>query len=515
MKERADMPTNSELNWDVLCKEIDQAWCKKKEEGHEEWHAYGECCFDEDDSKDCHCSGQQHPKATEEKKPEKRLLLMVEPDGNVPELVKSLAYKYSLSRNAEGKALYEIENMELKEHVERSSDSLGRKTDIIVAEPFQQPEAGIFYRPSTLLHPGARVFSTSPELGDSTNGTIGAFLKAKGTSPSHPAWLLSNKHVLLQQDQRLESVEVRGAGQTLISREVQFIGLRDTSNLVDAAIAKVIDSDEIEAIYDGIQIHCAHPMEPRLGMKAYKLGNATGITSGRIICRLNRVFVEDANKRGGGFEFSDQYLIGSDTTFMANGDSGSLVIGDGHPVALLFAMANKIKGLPKNMHFVPPFGLACSIVEVLDKLPTEGKTKWEIMLDSSHIKDCCCHPIKDCGCHEATCTCYRKHCLCHAEYCPYYCPCGAGQEKHEHCTCKSGHARHGKECDCEAYHANYGKKQPAGGDCQENGEANGPGGHDGGNGGANNPRVNLEDKNQERAREGGSKHNEKDHPHKG
>ena len=487
------------INCGVLKKAIDQAWCKRKEEGLDEWHAYGECCFEEDDSKDCHCPDKQHPKSAEEEKPERRLLLMMSSDGDVPRMVKSLAYKYSLSRNAEGKALYEIENMKLEEHVESSAANLFQKIDVIFAEPFQQPEAGNFYRPSTLLHPGARVFSTSPELGDSTNGTIGAFLKAKGTAPLHPAWLLSNKHVLLQQDQRLETVEVRGAGQTLISREVQFIGLRDTSNLVDAAIAKVLDSDEIEAIYDGIQIHCPHPIEPRLGMRIYKLGNATGVTSGKIICRLNKVFVEDANKRGGGFEFSGQYLIGSDTTFMASGDSGSLVIGCGHPVALLFAMANKIKGLPKDKHFVPPFGLACSIVEVLDKLPKEGKTDWEIMLDDSHIKDCC-HPTKDCGCHKETCTCYNKHCLCHAEYCPYYCPCGASQEKHEHCTCKTGHANHGKECYCEAHHANYGKERP------KNGGADAPDDHDGGNGGANTPGANH--KSQAHAHGSGPRHDD-------
>ncbi len=389
---------NKWINDPEFINAVDQTWCKKKVEGHAEWHAYGVCCFDEGDSKDCDCPGKHHPQG-KEKKPEKRLLLMMEPDGNVRELLKSITQKYLLSPGSIGKGDHENSGMPFDKFL-ASVAALHPKPpiDIVVSDPFEQPGPGNFYRPSTLWHPGARVFSTSPELGDSTNGTIGAFLKAKGTllRHRHPAWLLSNKHVLLQQEQRLESVEVRGAGQTLISREVQFQPLTDTSNLVDAAIAKVIDTDEIEAIYDGIQIHCPHPMEPRLGMEVHKLGNATGVTKGRIICQLKKVFVQDANKRGGGFEFKDPYLIGSDTTFMASGDSGALLIGCGHPVALLFAMANKVKGLPENKHFIPPFGLACSIVEVLKSLPREGNTEWEIMLDDIHVKDCCCHPKKDC-----------------------------------------------------------------------------------------------------------------------
>jgi hypothetical protein len=184
---------------------------------------------------------------------------------------------------------------------------------------------------------------------------------------------------------------VRGAGQTLISRrQVTYIEENFETNAVDAAVAKVEDPSDIEAFYDGINIFCPHPLEPSYGMKVQKLGNATGVTSGKVICHLDQVFVS-APKGRGGADFRDQWLIGSDDTFVSNGDSGALVIGCGHPVALLFAMADSVEGMPDDQSFIAPFGLATSICGVLKQIEAKlgmGEGDLEIMLHHKRKETC-------------------------------------------------------------------------------------------------------------------------------
>jgi len=389
---------SARLNWNDLVKKktfgnvLERVWCSRLDEGESDWHAYGQSWYDgrveeDGDMEESYDGGKRKKAQTEDPK---RLLLFVDPECDVSDLWKSFTREFARDKE------FREECKLTKDRVDRCVPLLMENTDVVRIEHFQQLQPGTSYRSSTLLRPGARVFSTSARIGDSTNGTIGAFLRPKPTPETRKrpplrsrAWLLSNKHILLQQNQNVQEVEVRGAGNTLISRQVDFVGLEARENQVDAAIAEVADPREIEAFYDGIPINCPDPISPRPGMRVQKLGNATGVTEGTIICQVKNVFVADARK-GGGFLFKDQWLIGSSSTFMANGDSGSLVVGENHPVALLFAMAETVHELPKKMRFIPPFGLACSIQQVLHALrdQVDGTPELEIMLDRSIKRKC-------------------------------------------------------------------------------------------------------------------------------
>ncbi|HKR85754.1 MAG TPA: hypothetical protein VJS37_16465, partial [Terriglobales bacterium] len=244
---------------------LEEFWQDRMSEGYHQWHGYGMCCFDTTTGD---CNQQQAPSPN--------LVLLMQCQCDTSDWVKSFSkglhhhFNHVLEERGE-------EPAPAKEFAEWIVPIIEDGCTIITVGPFTQFDTGLSYRPSTLLRPGARVFSTSPRIGDSSFGTIGAFVKRSNDNgsddgpnapgPNAPcyevapgkkrrtdpmrtpkqAWLLSNKHVLLQRNQDLQSVEVRGAGQTLISRQVTFVGERFEENNVDAALARVEDPSDIEA----------------------------------------------------------------------------------------------------------------------------------------------------------------------------------------------------------------------------------------------------------------------------
>jgi hypothetical protein len=431
---------------DPFWRSMENLWDNRLSEGYSDWHGYGTCCFEPAAERKKPTAADYEKQKKKRRNPASVVLLMRCQCDMVPwqnSLARKVRAQLKLAINPNNfvgtderlshEQREQLRSVESEEFLPATVAALKNWCQLITVGPFTQFDTGICVRPSTLLRPGARVFSTSPKVGDSSFGTIGAFLKRKNdngsddgpnkpkdeipprgkkqrTDPMHSpkqAWLLSNKHVLLQRNQDLQSVEVRGAGQTLISRQITFVGERFEENHVDAAVAKVEDPSDIEAFYDGIDISCPCPLEPWYGMEVHKLGNATGVTSGTITCHLNRVFVS-APKGRGGADFTDQWLIASDDTFVANGDSGSLVIGCGHPVAMLFAMADNVKELD-DRGFIPPYGLATPICDVIKNIEMElgfEKDGLEIMLDSAvrdpcpytdlHDPRCCPSPPQKC-----------------------------------------------------------------------------------------------------------------------
>ncbi|HEY2236363.1 MAG TPA: hypothetical protein VGK01_23025 [Candidatus Angelobacter sp.] len=416
------------LNWNdrIIRAGVEQLWEDRAAEGYGDWLGFGRCCL-AGTTFDCKTG-------TESDGPPHLLLFMqrqCDISEWIDELVRRIEYQKQFALdNKETTSLEFVSSLERwgAADVSKEVRKLECQCKQIIIGPFRQFQTGVCVRSSTLLRPGARVFSTSPDIGESPYGTIGAFLKriekkvkdgkSKDEKPGEKkprdkkrkraetprdAWLLSNKHILLQRRQDLESVEVRGAGQTLISRRVNFVGEKFEENLVDAAVAKVDDPSDIEPFYEGIDISCPCPVEPRPGMAVKKLGNATGVTSGKIICQLDQASIGGA-KGSGGLNFVKPWLIGSDDTFVANGDSGALVIGCEHPVALLFAMTDNVDGLSNAM----PFGLAISICDVLTEIKKElgfVEDGLEIMLPYEPEDACryahlhnqkCCPPPKKC-----------------------------------------------------------------------------------------------------------------------
>lgn len=329
---------------------LDALWKGRKREDLQGWHGYG---VNSDES---------------------RLVLFVEPGFDDEKLIKAA----KLNTDAQ------------------------KITDFLSTVQFRQMDTGDSPRPSTPLRPGARVFGVGPS-GISCNGTIGAFLRLKGDGENGSIWLLSNQHVLADEDGLPYNVVVRGAGQTLLSREVRAPEFTGGQRTVDAAVARISheDIEDIEISYDRIHINSPKPLpgtRVTRGLKVQKFGNATGVTSGELVsCRAR---VEVANcKDEGTTVYADQLVFGSKSdTFLAHGDSGALVISnedpingqpvDKHPVALMFAIAEDVPQLPDDLKdFVPPFGLASPIAAVLETLPHDKGQHWEILLCNPHDED--------------------------------------------------------------------------------------------------------------------------------
>ena len=319
------------MNISEPLKRLEEVWETRKQKGLRGWHGYG---INTDGTK---------------------LMLFVEPGLNLQDLVKA--------------AQLDTDEQE--------------SLEVFGSMQFRQMDTGNFARPSTPLRPGARVFGSGP-TGVSCNGTIGGFLKLNGDGAVGSIWLLSNQHVLAGDDELPFNVEVRGAGQTLLSREVRVPDFKNRERTVDAAVARIHNDDieDIDISYDRIQISCPNPMpSAKVGLHVQKFGNATGVTSGELIGCLPRVEVANC-KDEGSTEFVNQLLFASNSdTFLAHGDSGALVISNGHPVALMFAIGEHIPEIPEQKKsFVPPFGLACPIATVLDELPHDKSQSWEILL---------------------------------------------------------------------------------------------------------------------------------------
>lgn len=250
--------------------------------------------------------------------------------------------------------------------------------------PFRQMGSGSEARMGEALRPGGRVFTTSSLCSRGCSGTIGGFLRPLNGVPNGSAWLISNHHILAADEECTQGVQVRGAGGTLISSEVAFVHLKETeTNDVDVAAAKVESFQDSLAIYPEIDLQCPTPISAQDNMTVWKLGNATSVTSGIVVYCCPKVIVSDCTN-GDAFEFENQLVIGSKSErepFLAHGDSGALVVGDQHPVGLLFAIGDP-SILPPGVRAIPPLGIASPFVNVLRELPPAGSS-WQLVLASA------------------------------------------------------------------------------------------------------------------------------------
>jgi hypothetical protein len=186
---------------------------------------------------------------------------------------------------------------------------------------------------------------------DVTAGTIGARV-----TDGADVFALSNNHVFAANnrgragDNLLQPGVVDGgrnpddAVGTLHDFEpLQFCaGMACPFNKIDAALALTTPEDVgTETPEGGYGEPRSDPFEATLGMRVQKYGRTTGQTEGRVT-GINATI--DVDYRTGTARFAGQIVItGSDQTFSAGGDSGSLIVSKGllfadrRPVGLLFA----------------------------------------------------------------------------------------------------------------------------------------------------------------------------------
>lgn len=235
-------------------------------------------------------------------------------------------------------------------------------TRVVHTPPFKKISTSTMVSGVSTLRPGSGVFSASSNCGQGPTGTIGAFLRPVTTKTTDPRWLLSSHHILVGATCP-SGIQIRRDTGEVISTTVKSVPLQEHDNKVEAAVAQLKDSLDLTPVYPGLSITSVEPAEPVEGSTVSKLGMATGITQGEVLHSSSR-FDVDLEGDGGVTEFIDQIVIRSveGTPFLATGDSGSLVVSNGQPLGLLFAMSEG------DNEEGSPFGLASPFGNVLKEV---------------------------------------------------------------------------------------------------------------------------------------------------
>jgi len=139
---------------------------------------------------------------------------------------------------------------------------------------------------------------------------------------------------------------------------VQAYSLEAATNLIDAALAKPLNDDDVKNEINGIGI-ISGTKEVTLGMKVHKMGRTTGYTKGVVDqIDVTTQVSYGTNKTG---VFTDQIIITTDESvpFSQPGDSGSAVLSGTDLVGLLFAGSDTVTIINRISNVFSAFG--CTI----------------------------------------------------------------------------------------------------------------------------------------------------------
>ena len=185
-----------------------------------------------------------------------------------------------------------------------------------------------------------------------TAGTLGAIVK--GEFPGGIA-ILSNNHILANGTSGADGLSRKGdrilqpapydAGgrRDTIARLYDFSPIipvekagRGPVNVIDSALAIPLDPGYVTDSIVGLG-RVSGTADARPGMRVYKSGRSTGVTSGQIVSIGNTIKVANEEKN---YVFEEQIGIAAKS---GGGDSGSLFVnGQGRAVGLLFAGGDNI-----------------------------------------------------------------------------------------------------------------------------------------------------------------------------
>lgn len=176
-----------------------------------------------------------------------------------------------------------------------------------------------------------------------TAGTLGCLVK-KSAGDNNEIFILSNNHVLADSNQAkigdniIEPGVLDGGTQPIANlSEFEPINMDDSPNFIDAAIAKLINNDDVKPSILTIGNVQPPPMMAAISQSVRKHGRTTGQTMGIIMDIAADIRVRYGQKIA---NFEDQLAIqGVNGFFSQGGDSGSLIVDamTRRPVGLLFA----------------------------------------------------------------------------------------------------------------------------------------------------------------------------------
>ncbi|MEC4818110.1 MAG: hypothetical protein SAK29_33290 [Scytonema sp. PMC 1069.18] len=182
-----------------------------------------------------------------------------------------------------------------------------------------------------------------------TGGTLGCLVQCD----RNQRYILSNNHVLAHINQAnngdaiLEPSLLEGGDiNHPIARLTDFepIQWQGQSNTMDAAIAKLIEEQDVDTKICEVGYVQETPMLAEIERRVCKYGSTTGLTQGIVEGLSEDVFDiwYDNNRRA---SFQEQIAIrGVCSSFSEPGDSGSLIVDEEtkQPIALLFAGSSDI-----------------------------------------------------------------------------------------------------------------------------------------------------------------------------
>jgi hypothetical protein len=173
-----------------------------------------------------------------------------------------------------------------------------------------------------------------------------------------------------------------------VARLTTFVSLRGSKNLVDAALAQITSSNEVDVTGQILEIGqpSTQTVVPTLGSLVMKSGRTTGVTTGTVTAIDATVAVESSGcfaKKPIVRKFSNQIIVTPNNfgNFAQGGDSGSLVLEAAgpcpRPVGLLFAgtstatavnpinavlsaLSSRLRGLPLSIVGCAPGALEAS-----------------------------------------------------------------------------------------------------------------------------------------------------------
>lgn len=173
---------------------------------------------------------------------------------------------------------------------------------------------------------------SSVSHGRVTAGTLGCFVKNTDNS----VCLLSNNHVIANQNNAVVGDKICQPGthdggslaNDSIAELSQFIEIKERNNLVDAAVAKIDRSEQVESdvLSDIGYLHGFYEEEVEPGDLVAKFGRTTGVTLGRVTAvEVDNVGIGYSD---GAKYFDSQIEIegAENGPFSRGGDSGSMVV---------------------------------------------------------------------------------------------------------------------------------------------------------------------------------------------
>src|SRR5262245_32697698 len=215
------------------------------------------------------------------------------------------------------------------------------------------PDPKLRYRPA---RPGCSVgFRKVPPPGEPErvmSGTFGAVVIPRGRGGARTPCILSNNHVLADENRLPEGAPIYQPGlldggdpaQDQIAQLFKFIPLKAAKpNKVDAAIASALKPRDVDPSVMYINVVPSGIAPATLDLIVHKFGRTTRYTVGRVTAVDADLYV---GYETGSFLFTGQIVIQSLTPepFSAPGDSGSIILervparrGRQRAVGLLFA----------------------------------------------------------------------------------------------------------------------------------------------------------------------------------